>query len=66
MRDTWILVNGTRVYLDPEHLAAGELRLADADATSEQCKGCGEDILQTGSVEQHMLGRAASLAQPRR
>ncbi len=56
MRDTWILVNGARVYLDPDGLDRGELHLADADAVSEQCRGCGEDILQTGSVEQGMLG----------
>jgi hypothetical protein len=56
MRDTWIVVNGARVYLDPDGLDRGELHLADPDVMSEQCKGCGEDILQTGSVEQGMLG----------
>ncbi len=57
MRDTWILVNGTRVYLDPEALAEGELLRADAEVMSEQCKGCGEDILKTGSVRGGLLGQ---------
>jgi len=56
MRDTWILVNGARVYLDPDGLDRGELHLADADVASEQCAACGEDILRTGSVEQSVLG----------
>ena len=56
MRNTWILVNGTRVYLDPEALAEGELLLADADVFSERCKGCGEDILKTSSVSYGFLG----------
>ncbi len=55
MRDTWIKVNGTRVYLDPEALVDGELFLADADVMSEQCEGCGEDIIQSGTVQRDVF-----------
>ena len=55
MRNTWILVNRARVYLDPEALAEGELFLADAEVMSEQCEGCGEDIIQSGTVQRDVF-----------
>lgn len=50
-RGTWIVVNRTWVYLDPNALAEGELRLADRDVATELCAGCGEEILGTGSAK---------------
>jgi hypothetical protein len=44
-------VNGTRVYLNPEALAEGELRAADADVMSDPCEGCREDILRSGTAK---------------
>ena len=55
-RDIWIVVNWSRIYLDPEGIADGKLRLADPDVLSEQCEDCAEDILETGSVEASLLG----------
>lgn len=49
-RTAWIVVGGTRVYLDPGSLAEGGLRVADADVWSESCVRCGEDILESGTV----------------
>lgn len=57
-------MNRTRVYLDPEGLTEGELRAADGDVMTEQCEGCGENILKSGTVKGSATVRRGDLPAP--
>jgi hypothetical protein len=48
----FIKVNGLRIYLDVAALRnGGELKSArDHEQLTEQCDGCGGDIMETGSL----------------
>lgn len=46
----YILVNSNRVYLDLSALKNEEVRLSYDGALSEQCEGCGDDIMGNPTV----------------
>jgi hypothetical protein len=49
MRTPTIKVGGELIWLDPKALAKGEVKL-DRESISEQCDGCGRDIMETGEL----------------